>query len=68
MMSRKKVEFVNESTIKVEETLYELTKGLWSLIYYKVPIEYTNKDLVTYTRLVKQTEVIKYPQNTDDNS
>ena len=68
MMGRKKVEFVNESTIKVEETLYELTKGLWSLINDNKPKEYTDKDLETYTRLVKQTDVINYPQNTDDNS
>ncbi len=75
-MGRKKIEFVDDNTMKVDDTLYTCTEGLWSLIndinpqaYSSTnPRGYTEKDLDAYTALVHQTDVINHPANVGKTS
>ena len=50
--------------MKIEDTNYKITDGLWSLITKKIPTGYTEADYNTYKDIVRQTEVTKYPSNT----
>ena len=76
MMGRKKVDLVDQHTMKLDETLYVLIDGLWLLINDKDPKPYsatnpsgyTDENLETYTKLLYQTDVINHPSNTNRNS
>jgi hypothetical protein len=54
--------------IVVDGNTYKGTPGLWSLILLKVPKGYTPDDMKEYKKLVKQTNVMRHPQNQRPNS
>jgi len=68
VMGNKQVELIDDDTMKIEDTNYKITDGLWSLITKKIPTGYTEADYNTYKDIVRQTEVIKYPSNTTKKS
>ena len=67
LMGKKEIH-LNENKIIVDDTEYECTPGLWSLINDKTPREYTEKDLDVYVALVRQTDVINHPNNVNERS
>ena len=61
-----KLVFIQDNNIFVGDTMYECTKGLWSLIMDTRPIAslYSQLDVEHYKKLLKQTGVVFEP-NTD---
>ena len=62
--------YVEGDDILVDGTRYIGTRGLWSLIMFKKPLEdsYTEHDLSKYHELVEQTDVMNSPNNVRANS
>ena len=61
-MGNKTIELLGDDIV-VDDVKYKGTLGLWSLIFFKVPKGYTPEDMKEYKKLVKQTNVMTYPQN-----
>ena len=68
-MGNKFVE-LNGNDITIESAHYKGTPGLWTLIMFKKPDEelYTNEDMMTYEKMVRQTNLITSPNNLRPNS
>ena len=63
VMGDKIVNFGDRGDIIVDGKRYEGTSGLWSLILLKRPTDFTPDDMEEYKKLVKQTNVMRHPQN-----
>ena len=61
-MGNKVVE-LSGNDIVVDDTRYKGTPGLWSLITFSVPKNYTDEDMDKYKKLIKQTNAMTHPQN-----
>ena len=62
MMGEKEIIVDENSDIKVDETTYKGTPGLWSLVMQASPKEYTEDDFEKYRDLVMRTDVISHPR------
>ena len=67
LMGKKEIH-LSENKIIVDDTEYEGTPGLWSLINDKNPRGYNENDLDVYIALVRQTDVINHPNNVTERS
>ena len=67
MMGDKVIELSGNDII-VDDVTYTGTPGLWTLILFKKPMDYSEEDLEDYKKLVKQTNVITNPHNLRENS
>ena len=67
-MGDKYVRIVKESDLVVDHKKYIGTKGLWSLIMRKRPIDYTPDDLATYRDVILQTNAMNSPNNVEPTS
>ena len=63
MMGDKEITVDEDSNIHVDNTTYNSTPGLWSLIMLAAPKEFTNQYLDAYGDLVKRTDVIQHPKS-----
>ena len=60
-MGKEIIDIMDDNSIKVEETEYKATPGLWRLIMMNDPTDYTEHDLETYKELLIQTEAFDNP-------
>ena len=67
MMGDKVIELSGNDII-VDDVTYTGTPGLWTLILFKKPENYTEEDMEEYKKLVKQTNVMTNPHNLRANS
>ena len=60
----------DESNIRVDDTTYKGTPGLWALLMLKAPASntYTETDLEEYTQLAKQTNLLSNPTGVTSRS
>ena len=65
-----KIVKLNGNNITIGRKRYKGTPGLWALIMYKKPQEdlYTRKDMTTYEKMARQTNLITSPNNLTENS
>ena len=65
-MGNKQVSVDRENNIHVDDTIYNGTPGLWSLIMEAVPQQqqYTEKDRESFKKLIEQTDLMNHPHNT----
>ena len=68
VMGNKIVNFGERGDIIVDDKTYKGTPGLWSLIMLKTPTDFNEEDMEEYIKLVKQTNVMRHPQNQRPNS
>ena len=61
-MGNKVVELPGDYIV-VDDTRYKGTPGLWSLITFSVPKNYTDEDMDKYKKLIKQTNAMTHPPN-----
>ena len=54
--------------IVVDDTRYKGTPGLWSLITFSVPQNYTDVDMEEHKKLIKQTNAMTHPHNLKSTS
>ncbi|MCH2421445.1 MAG: hypothetical protein MK215_05870 [Candidatus Poseidoniia archaeon] len=66
MIGDKTVHFLPDDDLQIGNRRYHGTPGLYELITYKNPYEYTQEDLANYTEIVKQTHVL-YRENNPSN-
>ena len=67
-MSDKIVNLGEMGDIIVDGKTYKGTPGLWSLILLKRHTDFNEEDMEEYKKLVKQTNVMRHPQNQRANS
>ena len=56
-----------DNNIVVEDEEYEGTPGIWELIVFKNPTDYTEEDHDNYTRLMIKTNTLHRDNNPDNN-
>ena len=66
MIGDKDVYFLPGDNFKIGSRVYHGAPGLYELITYKDPLQYTEEDLVNYASIVKQTHVL-YRDNNPTN-
>ena len=65
-IGNKKVDIKGDD-IKIEDKEYPSTSGLWNLIMYDDPQNFTEEDYLNYGRILKQTNAIYQKNNPNQN-
>ena len=63
MIGDKDVHFLADDNFRIGNRTYHGTPGLYKLITFKDPLQYTEEDLTNYVSIVKQTHVLYQGNN-----
>ena len=58
MIGNKDVYFLADDNFRIGNRTYHVTPGLYELITFKDPLQYTKEDLANYASIVRQTHVL----------